>query len=278
MMQFKRIVPLSVVLAAAWSSGSAHAEDSNRNKVRADLVKDGWRIIWGKNFTEADWVRGTKAIAESVAAENPGPFLAWFENTLQENFAKIERNLAGVTRADLERWVVQSLKAKRPITFKGLRIDAGFATYNRWQRTVVEVPDGIQFQGVKSKVKMKKIENKIPLPNWHQFYVRYKIEERKDAGSATGKTMPGDRKAEIKYTIKNDSGRLVRFQMQPSGKSYALESGRTFSGTSFEVNGKAPTIKLTDSGRTYKLTSGSHKFWWMSNERRVGFASATASR
>ncbi|HWG47310.1 MAG TPA: hypothetical protein VN688_31395 [Gemmataceae bacterium] len=75
----------------------------------------------------------------------------------------------------------------------------------------------------------------------------------------------------IKYTIKNDSNRTVRFRMEPSGKSYTLDAGKTFSGTSNEVNGKAPMITVTNSGRTYKLTAGNHKFWWMSKRQRVGF-------
>ena len=75
----------------------------------------------------------------------------------------------------------------------------------------------------------------------------------------------------VEYTIRNDSGRTVRFQMQPSGKSYALEAGRTFSGTSHEVNGKPPTITISDTGKTYKLTAGKHKFWWMRGEQRIGF-------
>ncbi len=84
-----------------------------------------------------------------------------------------------------------------------------------------------------------------------------------------------NRTVEIKYTIKNDAGRNVQFKMQPSGKSYTLESGKTFSGISNEVNGIAPTIILADSGRKYKITSGNHKFWWMRNEQRVGFDRST---
>jgi hypothetical protein len=75
----------------------------------------------------------------------------------------------------------------------------------------------------------------------------------------------------VSYTIKNDSGRTVRFVMQPSGKSYELEAGKTFTGTSNDVDGKAPTIKVTDSGKIYNLVPGNHKFWWMSKENRIGF-------
>lgn len=75
----------------------------------------------------------------------------------------------------------------------------------------------------------------------------------------------------VKYTIRNDAGKQVRFEMKPSGKKYELEAGKTFSGTSNEVNGKAPTITLTDFAKTFKVTDGSHKFWWIKDENRVGF-------
>src|SRR5262245_49606389 len=100
------------------ASGAAHAQDSNRNEVRANLEKDGWHVIWGKNFTEADWVRGTKAIAESVAAKSPGPFLQWFGEAAEANFRKIQRNMKGVTRKQLEAWIVQSLHGRRVVTYK----------------------------------------------------------------------------------------------------------------------------------------------------------------
>lgn len=243
------------VFALTCFSSSARAEDSNRNEVRAGLEKDGWRVIWGKNFTEADWARGTKAIAESIATENPGPFLAWFEQTLQENFAKIQRNLAGVTKADLERWVVQSLKAKRPITFKGLQIEAGFATYNRWQRTVVEVPDGIEFQGIKSKVKMKKIENKIPLPNWHQFYIRYKLVENRPAGSGNAGGNPATPERIITYTIKNNTSGPITLEFFPSGTKSRLEPGRTTTCRSPVRGGQFPKVKaIAQNGQWWERT------------------------
>jgi len=165
-------------------SSISHAESSNRNEVRANLAKGGWSIVWGKNFTEGDWIEGSAAIGGSVASGNAGPFLAWFDQVLAENFSKIQRNMVGVARRDLERWIVESLQQKRVITYQGLEIQAGFATYNRSQRTVhheprpswtwihgpfgskTKIPDG---------VKMHKVEHTIPLPNWHQFYVRYRF-------------------------------------------------------------------------------------------------------
>lgn len=89
--------------------------------------------------------------------------------------------------------------------------------------------------------------------------------------SGSGGSGGGSKVAKIEYSIKNESGRVVRFTMQPSGKSYSLEAGKTFSGTSNQVDGKAPSITLSDSRRTISLTNGNHKFWWKKDEARVAF-------
>jgi hypothetical protein len=79
----------------------------------------------------------------------------------------------------------------------------------------------------------------------------------------------------IRYTIRNDSGRSVRFKMKPSGKEYTLPAGETFRGVSSEVDGKAPSISIDNTNRTYRLTQGDHKFWWMRSEQRIGFDRST---
>jgi predicted double-glycine peptidase len=81
----------------------------------------------------------------------------------------------------------------------------------------------------------------------------------------------GENVVRIHYTIVNDSGHTVRFHMQPSSRRYLMTPGQTFRGTSNQVDGKAPTITLEDSGRTYRLTEGNHRFWWMNGQRRIGF-------
>jgi uncharacterized membrane protein YgcG len=196
----KTIRVATTVLAILAISAVGWADDSNRNEVRSNLGKDGWRVIWGKNFTEADWGRATKAIAESVASENPGPFLAWFEQTINENFTKIERNLKDVTRRDLERWIVQSLRERKIIIYKGLRIDAGFATYNRWERVVYDEPRTRQVMrrdpitGIKTYVPefyTERVEKRVPLPNWHQFYIRYQLIASGDSSSGSSGGVSG---------------------------------------------------------------------------------------
>lgn len=85
------------------------------------------------------------------------------------------------------------------------------------------------------------------------------------------KSLLPNKVEKVEYTLKNDSGRTVRFQMQPSGKRYTLEAGKTFRGTSHEVNDKAPTVTIEETGRTYKLTPGDHRLFWSKSRNRVAF-------
>jgi hypothetical protein len=220
------VVMLACSLAfSAVVATPAKAESSNRNQVRQSLSGGGWTVVWGKNFTEGDWVLGSAAIAESVAAKNPQPFLAWFDAVLQENFAKIQGNLVTVNLGDLEALVMRSLSQKGTVAVAGLDLDAGFATYNRWERIVVEVPDGIEFQGIKSKVKMKRIEKKIPLPNWHQFYVRYRL---KDGGGQPPVIVkpslpPQGTEPRAFATLENPTSHTLHFIL--NGQSRSLAAG-----------------------------------------------------
>ncbi len=82
---------------------------------------------------------------------------------------------------------------------------------------------------------------------------------------------PADRVVKVEYTLNNDAGRAVAFVMQPSGKSYTLEAGKTFKGVSHEVNGKAPTVTIQATGRTHKLTAGDHRIYWSKSRNRFAF-------
>ena len=176
------------------------AQDSNRNQVRSNLESNGWRVIWGKNFTEADWLRGSKSIATSIATENPGPFLQWFQRVMVENLNKMAANGARISRQDLERMIVQSLRQKRFITINGMKVEAGFATYNRWKFVSAHVPTGkMERYKIKGpfgtwtygyRPEMKLVKKKVPLPNWHQFYIRYQIRGGQSS-SSSGQAGPG---------------------------------------------------------------------------------------
>lgn len=161
----------------------AAAESSNRNQVRSNLQQNGWDVVWGHNFTEGDWVEGTGAIATSVASESPKPFLQWFDYKLEQNIQKLARNSTKLTTSRLKSIVLQSLKSKRIIQNNELQLQAGFATYKRWKRVVYHEP-----RSYKCKQKLpfggwtwvpctttKQVEKNVSLPNWHQFYVRYRL-------------------------------------------------------------------------------------------------------
>ncbi len=119
------------------------AEESNRNRIRAEL-SDGWSVVWGHNFTEGDWVEGLAAISASIATESPGPFLKWFDYKIQQNIDLIMSRLPGVLRSSLYQWIVESLEKKRIIVYRNFRIDAGFATYSRWQTVIYDEPHTYQ--------------------------------------------------------------------------------------------------------------------------------------
>jgi hypothetical protein len=85
------------------------------------------------------------------------------------------------------------------------------------------------------------------------------------------KSLLPNKVEKVEYTLKNDTGRTVKFQMHPSGKKYTLEAGKTFRGTSNEVNDKAPTVTIEETGRTYKLTPGDHRLFWSKSRNRVAF-------
>ncbi len=266
----RRNTNLGAAIAAAvlsFLTAVGRAEDSNRNDVRANLEKDGWRVIWGKNFTEGDWARGTAAIAESVAAENPTAFLAWFDQALDQNFTKIEHNLKDVTRKDLERWIIQSLKEKKAIKYRGLRIEAGFATYNRWQRVVYDEPrtreTWIKVGPLKTKgfePYMERVEKKVALPNWHQFYLRYQLAEDRFVGPARDGGDRDQGPGSYQIALRNNTGRplqvSVRYQAS-SGKwdtrSYHLANGANFE---IDVQTRNRVIYFRAEGHNYLADGG----------------------
>ena len=84
-------------------------------------------------------------------------------------------------------------------------------------------------------------------------------------GTTTGTTVL------VKYTLTNDSGETVRVKLSPSGNSYTLAPAFTRSFSSKKVNGKAPTLTVLNTGRTYDVTAGAHRFVHLTAENRVGF-------
>jgi hypothetical protein len=136
---------LSVVSNYAW------AESSNRDEVRRSLERDGWTVIYGKNITEKDWIEMIAALTPSIVSGEPTLFLAWFSETVAEIAQKFGKSGLEIAQSQLENLIVESLKKKSLIQLDRFQVEAGIATYNRWETV---------------------LGNKIPLPNWHQFYIR----------------------------------------------------------------------------------------------------------
>ena len=245
----------AIAIFLSYSSSTVWAEDSNRNEVRRNL-EDGWSVIWGKNFTEADWARGSIAIAESVAAENPGPFLAWFEQTLNENFAKIESNLRTVSRADLQRMVLQSLKQKSVVQIQGLEIQAGFATYDRWNRIVYDEPRTRKIPRPPFiEYYTERVEKRTNLPNWHQFYVRYKL----TINPGQPVQNPGQQTAT--HTRWSGQSGVGNTTFQKEGSIWVEYNPRA--GARFTEQGRnGDTVYLYDSSRNMNLALDNSKMLW----------------
>jgi hypothetical protein len=74
---------------------------------------------------------------------------------------------------------------------------------------------------------------------------------------------------EIRYTILNGTKQNVRFRL-PTGKTYSLNPGQR---ANYQNRGVASDLKIhvLDTGKTYTLTNGNHKFWWKAKENRVAF-------
>lgn len=85
------------------------------------------------------------------------------------------------------------------------------------------------------------------------------------AGSASAACQQG----KIFYTIVNKANQPVKFKL-PTGKNYTLKVGQR---GKYRNTGCLNKFKMYvfNSGRSYGLESGQHKFWWNKNAYRIGF-------
>jgi len=137
---------------------TARAEESNRNEVRANIAKDGWRVVWGITLNEAEYV---ECIATFVAGK---PEL-YFNSLLQRNINKFAKNAPGIAADAVRDAVIESLRNRgRTIRLGQLEVDGGIATYQRWVHVSFHNPiDG------------RLIRHKQELPNHHTPYVRFRL-------------------------------------------------------------------------------------------------------
>ena len=75
--------------------------------------------------------------------------------------------------------------------------------------------------------------------------------------------------SKIYYTIENKANQPVKFKL-PTGKNYTLKVGQK---GKYRNTGCAKKFKMYvfNSGRTYNLESGQHRFWWNKKAYRIGF-------
>lgn len=79
---------------------------------------------------------------------------------------------------------------------------------------------------------------------------------------------PGEDQVHFRYTIRNATDQPIRFRL-PSGKDYTLAAGQK---GSYVFTGRPPkaAVYVYNTSRSYRLTEGDHKFWWMPKEKRIG--------
>jgi hypothetical protein len=79
----------------------------------------------------------------------------------------------------------------------------------------------------------------------------------------------GPTRSVFRYTIWNNTNTSVRFRL-PSGKVYSLAPGRR---GNYKFEGYKPQAKIHvfNTGKTYNLDGGDHKFWWMAGKKQIGF-------
>jgi hypothetical protein len=166
-------------------SGTSRGNKSNRNEVRARIEGGGWNIVWGVTINEAEYAKFIAAIAESVASENPGPILHYFDVYLQRTIDKMEANAPGIARQALLNAIIKALKDRgRMFKLGRIGIKGGIVTYSRWYTQTVKVPDGTERYKIKGpfgtwtwgyRPKFKDVTKKVPLPNHHQPYIGFRL-------------------------------------------------------------------------------------------------------
>lgn len=175
-------------LAISFSSVLyAQAQDDNQKSVRANIENGGWQVGYGRMITEWEYVQLTAAIAEAIASKNPSPVLVYLENFAVTTVDRISARVPEISRTFLIHLVKKTIITRGGTLTQG-RIDVkfGIATYQRWNRVVVDVPEvymarvenwvgPIRVVHHEPRVRMRREESKIPLPNWHQPYVGIRL-------------------------------------------------------------------------------------------------------
>ncbi len=157
-------------------ASSVIAEESNQREVRRSISNGGWHVFYGEKITEAEYAGVTVAWALAIATENPGPILAYMEEYVNRTVARIKRQLPDMAESAIRDLI------ERAITTEGGRVRLpqidvkfGIATYNRWERIVYHEPRTRCGRWGVPEVYMCRVERRVPLPNWHDLYVAFRV-------------------------------------------------------------------------------------------------------
>jgi hypothetical protein len=170
--------PVMVVLAAAFAlyPTMGRAEDSNQGQVRQQVEAGGWKVAYGRMITEAEYYEFTEALAASIGSGEPGPVTAYLGDLAETSVEKMADAAPEIGREELLNFVRQAIVTRGGSITRGrLDVKFGVATYQRYQRIVVDISDGFDWDGFNSRPRYRHEEQRIPLPNWHQPYIGIRL-------------------------------------------------------------------------------------------------------
>ena len=174
------VIALGLVspVCAAGFDYDPFAHSSNKNEVRSSLASGNWIIVYGKTIEEGDW-------AVAAACTYFGCIGAYFEYYIDETINKIRSAMPNVG-AEVIRQLIQAAFQQKGRIFQHLRlqIKAGNATYNRWKKVSMKVPNGSERYKIRGpwgtwtwgwRPTTRLEERLIPLPNHHQLYFGFRF-------------------------------------------------------------------------------------------------------
>jgi hypothetical protein len=179
------MVTLGGLFALYPATGSA--EDSNQGQVRQQIEEGGWKVAYGRMITEAEYYDFAQAVAASIASSEPGPIAAYLGDLAETSVAKMADAAPEIGREELLNFVRQAIVTRGGSITRGrLDVKFGVATYQRYQRIVADIPDGVEWDGFNTRPHYRHEEQRIPLLNWHQPYIgirlRFEVAQTPGAG------------------------------------------------------------------------------------------------
>lgn len=239
--------------------------DSDRNDVRARISNNGWNMLWGELVNEAEYVK----LAGAIAAGSPN---AYFQDYQTRTVLKIARNAGPVSARAIEDAIKRAMRGKQIIRVGDIGVKGGIATYRRWKRVVYHEPRTRKTNSPPFfEFYQHKVEKRVPLPNHHQPFVAFRLHKNPGGGSPSGGGSNASTEW-VRYTMRNTSNQTIHIAMKPSGKNYTLKPGaRTGQFKSRKVNGNSPTLYVKETGKSYKISNGNHKFFYSQSRGRIAF-------